>query len=120
MITIHLPYPTPSQNSLSGYSWRRRTIWRKKFESELLGECLRQRLKRPVTTKRKVTITRHSAGTLDKGNLIGGCKPLLDALVRLGLLVDDSPEWLDDHYRQVKCPRKAARTEICIEEMETT
>lgn len=37
---------------------------------------------------------------LDRGNLVGGCKPVLDAAVRCGLIVDDREDHLDDHYRQ--------------------
>lgn len=33
-------------------------------------------------------------------NLVGGCKPLVDALVRCGLAWDDAPRWLDVAYRQ--------------------
>lgn len=37
---------------------------------------------------------------LDYGNMVGGFKPLLDVLVRVHLLRDDSPEWLSDVYTQ--------------------
>jgi hypothetical protein len=36
----------------------------------------------------------------DRINLIGGYKPVIDAMVLEGLLVDDAPRWLDDSYAQ--------------------
>lgn len=68
-----------------------------------------------ATGKRRIEITRYLAAPpaakratgrgspqlLDYGNLVGGCKPLLDALVLAKLLLDDSPRNLIDHYRQV-------------------
>lgn len=53
--------------------------------------------------RRKLTITRFAVSRrhlLDRGNLIGGCKPLLDAAIHQGLIVDDKEEYLDDEYRQ--------------------
>lgn len=52
---------------------------------------------------RRVTITRYWAKgqrAYDRTNLAGGMKPLLDCLVELGLLVDDSEQWCKDYYRQ--------------------
>ena len=65
--------------------------------------------------KVKLTVRRYSNGTLDKGNFIGGCKSLLDALVREGLIFDDSPKWLDDNYEQHKAQVKQGRTEVELE-----
>lgn len=64
--------------------------------------------------RKTVIIFSFRANFLDNGNLIGGCKPILDVLVDLGVLVDDSLEWLEDHYYQVKVPREEEKTEIFI------
>lgn len=56
--------------------------------------------------KRRIAITRHGTKLLDYGNLVGGCKPLLDALVAEGVLYDDSPAWVEDHYQQTIAPKK--------------
>ena len=51
--------------------------------------------------KRIVSITSYRRRLFhDRINLAGGCKGLLDGLVRAGGLVDDSIKWLDDHYYQ--------------------
>jgi hypothetical protein len=58
-------------------------------ESELQPAC-----------QRKVVVTRVSKVLLDYGNLVGGCKDLLDVLTRLRLISDDSPEWCIEQYAQ--------------------
>jgi hypothetical protein len=42
----------------------------------------------------KVVFTRHSKGTLDRDNLYGSAKIVIDALRYAGVIVDDSPEHL--------------------------
>jgi hypothetical protein len=49
-----------------------------------------------ATSKRRLTIERHArTRAQDEANVHGGCKGLVDDLVQLGLLVDDSPAWLE-------------------------
>lgn len=57
----------------------------------------------PATGVRAVTVTRLFTGRerpRDYINLVGGMKAIVDALVLEKLLIDDSPEWLQDEYRQ--------------------
>lgn len=42
--------------------------------------------------KGHVIVTRHSSREMDKDNLYASCKFVLDALVRAGVIADDSPE----------------------------
>lgn len=56
-----------------------------------------------ATGRRRLEITRFVRDKnylLDRGNLVGGCKPVLDAAVQAGLLIDDREAHLDDHYDQ--------------------
>jgi len=56
-----------------------------------------------ATGRRRLTLTRIYAGRqreLDRDNLAGGAKPLVDAIVREGLLVDDTGAWLELHHAQ--------------------
>ncbi|MCI0659022.1 MAG: hypothetical protein L0170_18365 [Acidobacteria bacterium] len=46
----------------------------------------------------KITIVRRSE--LDYDNLVGGCKPVVDALKNVGFLKDDSPRWARVEYYQ--------------------
>jgi len=50
--------------------------------------------------RRMVTIVSHRRKILDDDNLRTGCKPLVDVLVELNLLRDDSPEWVKVFYVQ--------------------
>lgn len=89
----------------------------------------------PATGKRKLTIERYGHRILDTGNFVGGCKSLVDAIKRHhevyaldgkggkikvgnGLLVDDSPKWVEDIYIQhsVKMHFKE-RTVIVLEDL---
>jgi len=53
----------------------------------------------------------------DYGNLVGGFKPLLDALVRAGLLVDDSPKHITEYYDQRRSPDGTDYVQVVIEEL---
>ena len=51
--------------------------------------------------KRRIVVTAYRARLCDDyANLVGGCKGLIDGLVKAGLLVDDSMEWMAAEYRQ--------------------
>ena len=68
-----------------------------------------------ATGRRRLEITRFVRDKnyrLDRGNLVGGCKPLLDAAVHAGLLIDDREGHLDDHYDQRIDPVERVRIAI--------
>lgn len=72
----------------------------------------------PATKRRRISLTRlylPRQRAFDRGNLIGGLKPLLDVCVRQGLLVSDSPEWCLDHYSQERHPALLG-VRVCLEE----
>ena len=58
-----------------------------------------------VSEKRSMIITSYRNRLLDTQNLSGGLKPLVDVIVERGHLVDDSPYWVDDDYKQVLVKR---------------
>lgn len=72
----------------------------------------------PPTSKRYVVITRGTfpGRLLDEDNLVGGCKRILDALKPgrgLGLIKDDSKEWVKAYYYQNETePPGWARVEV--------
>ena len=77
---------------------------------------------RPYVTgrKRRVWITRlfgKRGRSYDIGNLVGGAKPLIDALVTTGWLVDDSPKWLECHYSQHRSDTDRHLIRIVIEDV---
>lgn len=68
--------------------------------------------------KRRVTITRRYAGRcrlLDKDNLVGGCKALVDAMVHEGVVHDDKPQWLELHVLQEQGAKN--ETHVLVEEL---
>ncbi|RZL29691.1 MAG: hypothetical protein EOP64_00365 [Sphingomonas sp.] len=56
---------------------------------------------------RALYILRRGKRLLDYGNLVGGMKLLVDAIVRENLLFDDSPAWVHDTYAQQICKTPA-------------
>lgn len=77
---------------------------RKAWESDFFGVKIAQRVP-DADRKRRVTLTReigYRQREYDRDNLATGCKPIVDALVKCGLLVDDSPTHAEVHFAQVK------------------
>ena len=90
---------------------------RKKRLEEVTLEVLaltRHRLdfRRPPGASARVTIERVSPRLLDRDNLYGGAKLLIDAMKRLDLIRDDSDRWVDLVVTQARGP---ARTMVRLE-----
>ncbi len=64
--------------------------------------------------KKVLEIVSHRVRLLDKDNLVGGCKQLIDSIVYFGLMPDDSPKHCELHVKQVKCEKGKERTTIRI------
>ena len=69
----------------------------------------------PLADRCRLTITRHSPRPLDRSNLYASVKAPEDALVRLGLLVDDSDAHCDLHVRWEKARRAEQGLRIELE-----
>jgi hypothetical protein len=50
----------------------------------------------------------------DHANLVGGCKPLIDVLVSMAIIVDDAPK----HFTCAYAQRRGDRNETILELME--
>jgi len=61
-----------------------------------------------------VSIIRHGVRELDYDNLVGGCKLLLDALSRAGLIWDDSGRYVHVEYAQQKVSKSNTKTLIAV------
>lgn len=55
--------------------------------------------------------------TYDLANMIGGLKPVVDAMQDVGLLKNDSPAWFEGHYRQVVDKERPPQLTMLIEEL---
>jgi len=90
-----IPVPTPSQNTRERqHHMARHTckgLWWWAIRAAP-GFLLIPR----ATCKRRLTIERHAKGIpQDEANVHGGCKGIVDDLVQLRLLVDDSPAYIE-------------------------
>lgn len=87
-------------NTAAGHAYRKeRTTWAWHLEIQ------KRRLHIPdATSQRRVVIERYWGSRyrpLDYDNLVGGCKPLLDAMVTAKLLTSDDVAGVIAHYLQV-------------------
>lgn len=107
----------PSQNKLKGntressYAYSsERAWWHKQLSMAKMAKWVT-----PASGFRVVRITRvlgKGSKFFDMGNLVGGCKAMLDAMVNTGVLVDYSPTHCSIFYRQVRGEFDAVRFEV--------
>jgi Holliday junction resolvase RusA-like endonuclease len=123
--TLTIAMDTPTQNHKRGENagamrFRYKRV-RDMLQMLVRAERLRGRVPK-AKRLRRVRITRYYGGHAqrrDRINFAGGCKALLDSLVLEELLVDDSEDWVDDYYEQVRIDGKT-RVEVLIEELATS
>jgi Holliday junction resolvase RusA-like endonuclease len=121
VVTVSWKFTLPKQlGSLNDHVINAgRSRWQYKREREewrmLLTNARRlHEVTRPIG-KRIVVLTRLYSGRereRDHDNLVGAAKPVLDAMVKAGLLVDDAPAFLVCTYRQEKAVTSGVRVEI--------
>ena len=110
---LEIPEATPSLNEWERMHWAKRRREKLRWQMFIGAEARKVKLPK-ATGKRNVLIIRIGARTLDKDNLYGGFKPVLDALKDSGYLVDDRPEFCELDGAQDVC-RARPRTVIEIE-----
>lgn len=104
------------QNDARGWAYRKQ---RDQWTVIMKNAARRADITRPEE-KRRVTITRLYSGRQqerDHDNLVGGMKPLVDALERAGIVVSDAKRWAEIHYLQERSERRAIR--VVVEELGT-
>lgn len=100
-LVLSLPFSTPSQNELNRWHWSRRTKLRNECQLIMRGQARRQGYGQLAPASRtRMILTRFGKRSLDYDNLVAGCKPVVDALKREGLIEDDSPRCLISEYLQ--------------------
>jgi len=119
VIEIKISKKIESRNFYDSKHWSVKHKDRKQFESQIVKQLLlnyshKERQAAQKRVKRSVTIHSQRSRLLDYTNLVGGCKQLEDALVSLGLLVDDKPAWVED-LKVTQATGKPYFTEIIIE-----
>jgi len=110
-ITITLPLKIESLNKVGPYShWWVYSRYKKKWV-DAVGFSL-PRIEVPEQVRRIIRVTSVRKRYLDSDNLIGGCKPILDALKKRGYIVDDSPQWVSVKYVQKTVGEESTIIEI--------
>lgn len=120
MIDLLIPLEVPSQNTRDKWHWSKRSRETKAWERYIRAYIRPGDLDK-ATGKRLVTIRAYRRQRCrDAANLVGGCKGLIDALVRVGLLIDDDRAHAEFTYAEEvasKSPMKRASTKIEIEDL---
>ncbi|MFA5037440.1 MAG: hypothetical protein WC479_09740 [Candidatus Izemoplasmatales bacterium] len=103
---------TPSLNKMRG-RWALTNL-KRKYRKEFEGyEVFALKEKKRM----KVTVQRFGSRILDLDNYVAGFKVVGDFLTEKGIIVDDSPKWLDlEFLPQVKCKRGEEKTVLIITE----
>lgn len=113
-----IPFATPSPNVWVRAHWsvyaKIKKAWFNRVYSATIEQYRRQLFGPPVQ-QFELHITRYGAKSLDKDNLTGGFKPLIDAMVKLQLLADDTAENVVLlNPSQEKCAKKDERTHVIV------
>jgi hypothetical protein len=100
-----IPMDAPTQNVIAQNKGGKRWAYKRMRDdfTLMIMACTRSIAIPAAKRKRRVVITRRYDGRKqerDFGNLVGGLKMVVDAMVHAKLLVDDSPQWVEDFYRQ--------------------
>ncbi len=94
-ISITIPVPTPSPNEWVRAHWSKYSKIKKGWMSRLHSACIRHCglgiFGKPIAHA-SLTIERMGCRELDQDNLVGGMKPIIDNLVKLGFLENDTPD----------------------------
>ena len=118
-MTFEIPGVPPSNNVLLRCA--RHIRWKQQTKQTIASHVVAQvgKPRERETQRVRLAITVFRRRLLDPDNLVGGLKLLIDVLVRLGWLRQDSPEWLElVPPVQVKAQNGYQRTRISIETLE--
>ncbi len=98
--------------------WAKRKLYNETWLQEVF--LAKNRIKlfgRPEHTGVTLDITIFYCGQveMDRDNAVGACKPIIDALVKVGILLDDSPEHVTGlTVTQVKKRRQETGVKVVI------
>jgi hypothetical protein len=109
---IKIPWVPPTLNQQLRSHWSKQ----RKLTRVAAGYILAEAGKKipPEENRVSVEIIMHRKRTVDQDGLHGGCKPIFDALVRLGYAVDDAPKWMDQKVSMMVDSKNPPSTEITI------
>jgi len=103
------------QNQLNTMHWAKRMREKKLIVGHLLAH-IPQGSRKLKAQKAKITLTRFSCKEPDYDGLVGSWKSIIDSLVKLGVLEDDSPKVIGyPTYLWEKTKRGAGKIKVRIE-----
>jgi len=108
-----------SVNRVLRMHWAKRRLYNEQFLNEIF--LAKNRLKifgRPEHSPVQLQITLYICGQseMDADNAVAACKPIIDALVKVGILLDDDPETVTGvSVTQIRKPRREVGVAIEIE-----
>lgn len=118
---LKIPCCPPALNAANKKHWSERNSDAEEWRMRVWAMIKRKELPAPPKTplaSARIQVIRHSSNMLDFDGVVGSMKPVIDALVKNGFILDDRwsvvGAWsVDQKYR----PRKEGQlTEILIEE----
>ncbi len=112
-LEITVPVPTNSPNEWVWKHWSAyRAIkkdWLKRLHAASIQHCGIGKFGHPIENA-SLTIERLGLQELDEDNLKGGVKPVIDSLIQLGFLADDTPDVIQVmHVYQTHVDSKTAQ-----------
>ena len=121
-LKITISTPPPSLNVLLRMHYHKRVKLKRRIRLEVWAQTRMQGIRgyRPIMDKVTITGTLWGKQPLDPDNLIGSLKPVIDALVRGQVLIDDTEKHISiGEIKQKKLPKgEVARLELTIERRE--
>ena len=115
--TFEIARVLKSQNTLKGntkhgrFAYQdERAWWHKQFATAVMAGWVT--VAKGYRVVRVTRVLGKGAKLFDIGNLVGGCKAMIDAMVNVGVLVDDSPKHCFITYRQVRGEHDAVKFEV--------
>jgi len=118
-ITCFVPTPTPNDwvfKSWRAY-WKIKDAWLKRLHAATIHHYGLGKFGKPIQSA-TLQIERRGIRELDGDNLVGGMKPIIDGLVHLGYLANDTPDVIikPDYFQTVVRNKDNQRTLISISE----
>ena len=99
----------PSQNQSQYRHW---SLYHQEKEAWYILLRAQFTPRKPAEEPVRMVLRSYRTRLVDYANLVGGAKPIPDALIRLGWLKDDSPRWFHCEYYQFEVRKPDERTEL--------
>lgn len=107
--------PKITTNGAQG-SWKAKAGNARKWKRIIMILCARGKVPKAPLTFAKLTLTRHSSICPDADGLVASFKPVIDGLVKAGVLIDDNMDVIGmPSYLWKKAPPRAGFITIKVE-----